>query len=456
MFVLCSLQRENICRTIVPGAVSLWKVIVMAAFTLTQSEQDPSIFFVVGPDGTPASDINAFLVHLASRGRSAYTLRSYAQGLAHFLDWLHARGDQVDEVTPQVVEAYITDFSFQTKGGACSIDPAKIGQINLLTRKSAPTIQRQPRTINHRLSVLASFFTYRIRQDSAQDGGPWLGRPNPVPAGPNDSLNAHGMPGRDVPRRGQAGELRQRIPRHLPRQVDPVLASRLIDSARSWRDKAILTLLYRTGQRIGDWSEFAGRHGILGMTVADVDERTGTITVRLKGARDEHRVPVTDDFWPLYQQYLRDERNAAPSLSALWISLRKGKGMPLSYASFESSLRYIGRKLGANVNAHMFRHTLAQTLVDQGQLKVAQDLLGHRHLSTTADIYATTDQQAMVQAVFAAKSLFETERMQVLQRRDPGQGASSPDSYVFLYDEMTLQELDQAALHSPEARESQR
>jgi len=72
----------------------------MAAFTLTQSEKDPGLFFVVRPDGTQASDINVFLRHLSHLGRSAYTLRSYAQGLAHFFDWLRRTGYQVDEVTP--------------------------------------------------------------------------------------------------------------------------------------------------------------------------------------------------------------------------------------------------------------------------------------------------------------------------------------------------------------------
>ena len=51
----------------------------MAAFTLTQSEVDPSIFLVVGPDGMLVSTINEFLLHLSHCGRSAYTLRSYAR-----------------------------------------------------------------------------------------------------------------------------------------------------------------------------------------------------------------------------------------------------------------------------------------------------------------------------------------------------------------------------------------
>ena len=414
----------------------------MSTFTLVQPLERPGIFLVMGPDGTAVSVINEFLLHLAHCGRSAYTLRSYAQGLAHFFDWLHRNDHQVDEVTRQVIEAYITAFSLQVKGGACPVDPTKAGQINLLTRKVAPGRERQPRTINHRLSVLASFFAYRIQSDTDRGSGPWLNRFNPVPASSSPGQNAHGMPGRDIVRRGKRGELHRRVPRRLPRHVDPLLAQRLIDTAYSWRDKAILTLLYRTGQRIGDWSSFAGRHGILGMTVADVDERARTIVVLLKGARDEHRVPVTDDFWPFYHQYLQHERKAHTGVSALWIGLRKGKGEPLCYASFESSLRYIGHKIGANVNAHMFRHTLAQAIVNQGKLKVAQDLLGHQHLSTTADIYASTDQQALAEAVSAVKTQFDAELTSAQHAPSITQNHPETHRYVFAYDETTLQELD--------------
>ena len=54
-----------------------------------------------------------------------------------------------------------------------------------------------------------------------------------------------------------------------------------------------------------------GEHGILGMRLGDLDRRSGTIVVRLKGARDEHRVPVSDDFWPVFARYLGQERGLA-------------------------------------------------------------------------------------------------------------------------------------------------
>ena len=74
------------------------------------------------------------------------------------------------------------------------------------------------------------------------------------------------------------------------------MGEELFAAARSWRDKALVLALWRTGQRIGDWRDVHGRHGVLGTSLADLDRRSGTITVRLKGARDEHCVPIVEEF----------------------------------------------------------------------------------------------------------------------------------------------------------------
>ena len=208
----------------------------------------------------------------------------------------------------------------------------------------------------------------------------------------------------------------------------------------SWRDKAILTLLSRTGQRIGDWSDVNGRHGILGMTLSDVDEQHQTITVRLKGARQEHRVPVTDDFWPLFRRYLQTERRPSERTKAAWVAQRRGHGTPLSYGAFESALRWLGRKVGATVRAHQFRHTVAQGVLDiTGNLKVTQELLGHAHLSTTADLYITVDPRVLVEAVAAVKARADTAHLGPLQSAD-----APRERYAFAYDEVTIEELERA------------
>jgi integrase/recombinase XerD len=183
------------------------------------------------------------------------------------------------------------------------------------------------------------------------------------------------------------------------------------------------------------------------MSLSDIDRKRGLIVVRLKGARDEHRVPITDDFWPVYERYLKEERRTAEDSETLWVALRKGRGKPLTYAAFESSLRYIGGKAGVPVHPHLFRHTLAQGVLDlTGNLKVAQEILGHAHISTTADIYTRVDPMSLVTALTAVKSSFNA--------------APSPSSpvpieerrYVFAYDADTIAELEDMVNNQMPAR----
>ena len=90
------------------------------------------------------------------------------------------------------------------------------------------------------------------------------------------------------------------------------------------------------------------------------------------------------------------------------------------------------------MTAHMFRHALAQAVVDVAGLKVAQEMLGHAHISTTADTYSHVDEQAMVAAVEQARDLFD---LRAATKPGPGTTGGS----VFPYAPSTLAELDAAA-----------
>jgi integrase/recombinase XerD len=167
--------------------------------------------------------------------------------------------------------------------------------------------------------------------------------------------------------------------------------------------------------------------------------------VRLKGARDQHRVPVADDFWPLFARYVSEERGLGDPTDAAWVALRKGAGRPLSYATFESQLRALSGRVGVSVTAHMFRHALAQALVDTAGLKVAQEVLGHAHVSTTAASYAQVDEQAMVRALARVNVLAD-----LAARRNASAGANGvkvgdDPGFAFAYDPETVRELDAAA-----------
>jgi site-specific recombinase XerD len=194
---------------------------------------------ILDPLGFPATKADEFLEHLEIRGRSPYTPHSYAVGLPDFLGWLHQANITVDEVTRHVAGQYITDFGNGPRGGFAA--------------KARAGSKRQPRTVNHRLSLLASYFAFLIREDDEAGAGPWFQHPNPIST--EITSRRHGITGRDAPTHGRSSEFRRRVARRIPAHLEPATAQKLIEAARSWRDKSILTLLFRTGQRIGDWRD---------------------------------------------------------------------------------------------------------------------------------------------------------------------------------------------------------
>jgi len=387
--------------------------------------------------------VEEFVGHLECRGRGSYTARSYRIGLADFSRWLTDVSRPLVEVSRRDVEAYIGEFAAGpgTAARASSV-------VDLATGKPVP-VRRAARTVNHRLSVLASFFAFLIDRDT-QDGGSWAGRVSPVPARAAELTHSMGGGG-DAPPRRKRAELRRREPRELPSVLDPAEVERLVGAARSWRDKALLVLLSRSGQRIGDWSVEHGRHGVLGMSMADLDRRSSTVVVRLKGARDEHRVPATGEFWRFFDRYLEHERRDAPG-EAAWVGLRRGWPNPLTYSAFEAGLRQLATRTGIEVTAHMFRHTVASNVVATSGVAAAQQLLGHRHIATTVDTYAHIDQQALVEAVTQVER--QARAAAEIARRGPvgGQaGRGAVPRYVFHYDSQTLAELEAVATPRPTA-----
>jgi integrase len=182
------------------------------------------------------------------------------------------------------------------------------------------------------------------------------------------------------------------------------------------------------------------------MRLRDFDRVEGMVVVRLMGARDEHRVPVTPDFWPLFERYLVMERGDWGGYEAAWMGLRRGRGRPLRYAAFESGLRALAASIGVEAHAHMFRHAVARAVVESSGVEVAQALLAHRQISTTIDIYAGVDTARLVHAVADAKDLFDLDARRCDGARGSPVGAIGPDGrYVFGYNAITIAELEQIA-----------
>lgn len=380
------------------GAVLNREAALMSQFSVARTA-GIAPFAVVDDENRVLPDVERFLKELVLRDRSAYTVLSYARGLAHFHEWCAGQAVRLTDVTPTTVQAYVEAFRWPAQG------------------------ERAAATTNHRLSVLASYFDFLIAA-----GGAWRGKANPVR--PQERTE------RAVPMRRRTarvrGDLRRRLPRRMPVHLSVEEIEAVHRSAASWRDRALLRLLEWSGQRIGDWDAIHGRHGLLGLRLDDVDVAARTITVRLKGARDDHVVPVGEAFWPDYFTYLERERRA-PAHPAVWIARRKGRGQPLGYPTFETMIRVLRARSGvARLSAHAYRHTFAQNLLDSSDnLALVQAFLGHASLDTTAAHYARVSVARLAAAVQALEQQQQRPRPDLCEA-----------GYAFDYDRDTRAELE--------------
>ena len=162
---------------------------------------------------------------------------------------------------------------------------------------------------------------------------------------------------------------------------------RLLDSIKTdtlfgLRNRAMFEILYSSGVRI---SELAG------LSMGDIDFRDRSIRVMGKGSK-ERIVPVGQKALAAIQAY-RQKLEADKGTATMEacpadggpVFLNKNSGR-LSARSIARILEKVSRECGipVPVSPHAFRHSFATHMLDSGaDLRVVQELLGHKSLSTT-------------------------------------------------------------------------
>ena len=176
-------------------------------------------------------------------------------------------------------------------------------------------------------------------------------------------------------------------PKSLPKfltteEVEKIINGIKIDTPAGYRNRTILELLWATGMRISELS---------GLNFGDLNLENNEITVFGKGAK-ERIVLISDKA----KEYLESYINTARPLVAKGFPLEpitdstpvfiNNTGYRLQNKTVRNVINSVVEsiELPKHVTPHMFRHSFATHLIENGaDLRVVQELLGHASISNT-------------------------------------------------------------------------
>ena len=266
------------------------------------------------------------------RNMSPETIRAYHKDLEQFIAYVQPEGafdpSQVTHTTIRSFLAHLTEHAYEKT------------------------------TIVRKLATIRSFFKFLIRKGYVQH--------NPI------------------------AEIRTpKVGKRLPHFLEVEEVERLLNAPHGTgfqgaRDRAILETLYSTGLRVSE---------LTGLNLNDVDPMTEVIRTRGKGRR-ERVIPIGSFALRAIREYidvrgavLADGAQSSDPDAPLFLNRF---GQRLSSRSIRKLMDKYIKVAGLNrkTSPHTLRHSFATHLLNRGaNLRLVQELLGHKHLSTT-QVYA--------------------------------------------------------------------
>lgn len=182
--------------------------------------------------------------------------------------------------------------------------------------------------------------------------------------------------------------------RHLPdvltvEEVELIINSIPLDSAKGKRDRAMLELLYSCGLRVSE---------LTALRLSDLFFGEGYIRVMGKGSK-QRLVPIGNLARERIMLYM-DERQAKDSKNKDILFLNN-RGKALSRVMVFYVIRDAVERAGIDktVSPHIFRHSFATHLLAGGaSIRQVQEMLGHESIETT-EIYTHLDTSRLRETV---------------------------------------------------------
>ena len=264
---------------------------------------------------------------LVEKNFSQHTAKAYYTDILSFLIWLNE--ENCEEVTFQKIREYL---HFLQK------------------------FNYKKTTAARKIASLRTFYKYLLREKK-------------VEVNPADNIIS--------PKRPKS------LPKFLSsEEIEEILSSINIDTPAGYRNRAILELLWASGMRVSELS---------GLNFGNLNLENNEITVYGKGAK-ERIILITDRAKTYLQSYIDFARNLVakdydiPPVNEDSPVFINKTGYRLQTKTIRNVINEITEKLKLpkKVTPHMFRHSFATHLIENGaDLRVVQELLGHASISNT-------------------------------------------------------------------------
>lgn len=272
--------------------------------------------------------LNDFKLYIEiERNFSKHTVKAYASDILGFLIWLNEK--TVEEVNYQTMKEYLL---FIQKFNYCKTTTAR------------------------KIASIRTFYRYLYREKITESN-------------PTSSVHS--------PKRSK------KLPNFLTEQeIEQILNNIKIETPAGYRNRTIFELLYATGMRVSELS---------GLNFGDLDLENNEIKVLGKGQK-ERIVLVSDkakDFLNTYLKTVRvmifkdESTEQTNENSPIFINKT---GYRLQPQSIRLAIKEVvsAIKLPKEVTPHVFRHSFATKLLENGaDLRIVQELLGHSSISNT-------------------------------------------------------------------------
>lgn len=272
------------------------------------------------------------------------TVSAYATDLEQFIEFIGANFicNDVEEVTKNELRAYVKALYEDYK----------------------------PKSIKRKLATLKAFFTFLEFEDY-------------IAVNPFRKTRFQVAKGKELPRTMSAETVRRLFTAAYAEKEQQKRESRGA-YATAVRDVAVLELLFATGMRVSELCK---------LRLSDVRLEDRSVLIQGKGRRERVAPLCSSGVLDILEEYL-DVREGGWERDAAFLLNRRGNA--LSDQSVRMMLKALAKKAGVkeNITPHMFRHTLATMLLENGvDIRNIQSLLGHSSISVT-EIYVEVNGRA--------------------------------------------------------------